>query len=128
MPAIAFTYDLNNAIGQTRLYAGDTDPNSLNLTGGNRTRTDEEIGFLLAQNGSDARLAAAALLESKAAEFASLATNIKQGSLAQDFRERSWQMRQSAKALREIAGTAVWNQPSRPAPFTVGEGGTMENW
>src|ERR1043165_2327136 len=105
MPTIAFPYDLTTSIGQARLYAGDTDPDGLNRTGGDRTRTDDEIAFLLAQNGNDSRLAAAAILDSKAAEFASLASYVKQGSLAQDYRQRSWQMRQSANQLRTVAGT-----------------------
>jgi hypothetical protein len=128
MPTIAFTYDLSTAIGQARMYAGDMDPDGLNRTGGDRTRTDDELAFLLSQNGNDARLAAAALLESKAAEFASLAASIKQGTLSQDYRERSWQMRQSANQLRAIAGGVAFNQASGSAPFTVGDGGTMENW
>ena len=125
---IAFTYDVSTAVGQVRLFAGDTDPDGLNRSGGDRTRTDEEIQFLLNQCGSDARLAAAALLESKAAEHASQAISIKQGALSQDFRQRSWQLRQSADALRAQAGTIAWNASSQPAPFTVGDGGTMEVW
>ena len=125
---IAFTYDVGTAIGQARLYAGDTDPDGLNRTGGDRTRTDEEIQYLLGQHANDPRFAAAALLDSKAAEYASQAISAKQGGLAQDFRQRSWQLRQSADALRARAGTVAWNRPSQDAPFTVGEGGTMEGW
>lgn len=125
---IAFTYDPNTAIGQVRLLAGDTDPNSLNKTGGDRTRTDAEIAALLAQYGNDIRLAAAALLDSKAAEFAALAIQTNDGTIYQDYRDRSWQMRQSATALRQAAGMPAWNPPAQPAPFSVGEGGTMEDW
>ena len=128
MPMIAFTYDLTTAVGQARLYAGDMDPDGLNRTGGDRTRTDEEVSFLLSANGNDARLAAAALLESKAAEFASLASVIKQGSLSQDYRDRSRQMRESANQLRSITGTAAFNAPANPSPFTTGPGGSMEDW
>lgn len=128
MRGIAFTYDLSTAVGQTRLYAGDTDPEGLNRTGGDRTRTDEEIAFLLAQNGGDARLAAAEVLESKAAEFASHAVSIRQGTLAHDYRQRAWQLRQSATVLRGAAGSAAFNAPAREAPFSLGDGGTMTGW
>lgn len=115
--AIAFTYDVGTAVGQVRLYAGDTDPEGLNRTGGDRTRTDEEIQYFLSHNGSDARFAAAALLDSKAAEYASMAISVKQGGLAQDFRQRSWQLRQSADALRARAGRVTWNPASLETPF-----------
>src|SRR5438445_10147414 len=128
MAGIAFTYDLSTAIGQARLYAGDTDPNGLNRTGGDRTRTDEEVSYLLSRTGSDARLAAASLLEGKAAEFAAQAIYVNQGSLAQDFRQRSLQLRECADALRALASIAVFNPPSQPATLTVGAGGTMEGW
>ena len=110
--AIAFTYDVGTAVGQVRLYAGDTDPEGLNRTGGDRTRTDEEILYLLSQNGNDARFAAAALLDSKAAEYASMAISVRQGGLAQDFRQRSWQLRQSADSLRARVGIVEWNPAS----------------
>ncbi len=114
---IAFTYDLSTAIGQTRLYAGDVDPDGLNRTGGERTRSDDEIAQLLVIYGDDARLAAAALLESKAAEFALYAINVCQGSLRQDYRERSLQLRECAKSLRLSASAAYWNPPANPNVF-----------
>jgi hypothetical protein len=114
---IAFTYDLSTAVGQTRLCAGDTDPAGLNRTGGDRTRTDEEVAFLLAANGGDARLAAAALLEGKAAEFAAVAVHVTQGSLAQDFRQRSAQMLAAARSLRDAVCVAAWNPPASPDRF-----------
>ena len=117
--AIAFTYDVSTLVGQVRLFAGDTDPEGLNRAGGDRTRTDEEIEFLLGQFGKDTRFAAAALLDLKAAEFATQAISVKQGGLAQDFRQRSWQLRQSADALRAQTGMVAWNPPSRDAPFEV---------
>ena len=125
---IAFTYDVSTAIGQARLYAGDTDPEGLNRTGGDRTRTDEEVQYLLNQHGNDPRFAAAALLDAKAAEYASQAISVKQGGLSQDFRQRSWQLRQSADALRARSGSVAWNPPSQDPPFTAGEGGTMDVW
>ena len=45
MGAIAFSYEIATATGQVRLYAGDTDGSRLNESGGDRTRTDEEIAF-----------------------------------------------------------------------------------
>ena len=128
MPTIAFTYDLTTAVGQARLYGGDIDPNGLNRTGGDRTRTDEEVSYYLSRNGNDSRLAAAALLEGKAAEFASQAIYVGQGSLAQDFRQRGIQLREMADALRAGAAIVSWNPPSQSAQFTVGDGGTMEGW
>ncbi len=128
MAGIAFTYDLSTAIGQARLYAGDTDPNGLSRTGGDRTRTDEEVAYLLSRTGNDARLAAASLLEGKAAEFAAQAIYVNQGSLAQDFRQRSMQLRECADALRSLAAVAIFNASSQPAQLTVGAAGTMEGW
>lgn len=129
MPTIAFTYDLGTSVGQARLYAGDTDPAGLSRSGGDRTRTDDEITYLLGQNGGNPRLAAAAILEGKAAEFAALASNITQGSLRQDFRFRSRRMLEAAVALRGSAGAiAGWNAPANPDAFTGGPGGTMDGW
>ncbi|MGC8668556.1 MAG: hypothetical protein ACP5VE_10635 [Chthonomonadales bacterium] len=113
----AFTYDLSNSIGKTRLYAGDIDPEALTRTGGDRTRTDAEIEALLLENGGDTRLAAAALLEGKAAEFASQALFVQQGSLSQDLRERSRQLRDIAATLRAVAGLPVWSPASSPDVF-----------
>ena len=128
---IAFTYDVTTTIGQVRLYAGDTDPDGLNRLGGDRTRTDSEIQSLLDQQDSDPRLAAAALLESRAAEFASLATDISQAGLRQDFRSRSLRLLEAAGALRAAMSQSaqpLFSGPSRSAPFTAGDGGTMEGW
>ena len=127
MAGIAFTYDLSTAVGQARLYAGDTDPTGLNRTGGDRTRTDEEIGFLLTQNGNDSRLAAASILESKAAEFASVSTAVRQGGLSQDYRQRSIQLVEMAARLR-ASGFVGFNPPAQSAPFTSGDGGSMTGW
>lgn len=126
---IAFTYDLSTSVGQTRLYAGDTDPGALNLAGGDRTRTDDEVAFLLSENGGSPQLAAAALLEWKAAEYASAATSVAQGGLRQDFRERSARLLEAAAALRNAAlAPLTMNAPSQDPVFTVGDGGTMEGW
>ena len=46
MPSIAFTYEPSTAIGLVRLYSGDMEPDGLNRTGGDRTRTDSEIAAL----------------------------------------------------------------------------------
>jgi hypothetical protein len=128
---IAFTYDVGTLIGQARLHAGDSDPDGLNRTGGDRTRTDDEIQVLLTANEDDPRLAAAALLEAKAAEFASLATDITQGGIRQDFRSRSLRLAEAASALRaaaRLAAAPLFNEPARDAPFTAGDGGTMDGW
>lgn len=126
---IAFTYDVNTAVGQVRLFAGDTDPDGLNRTGGDRTRTDDEISALLSLNGGSARMAAAQLMEIKAAEFAALATNIQQGSLRQDLRMRSQRLLEAAAALRADSGEPNgWNPPSQDPPFTTGPDGTMTGW
>jgi hypothetical protein len=128
---IAFTYDVGTLIGQVRLLSGDTDANGLNRTGGDRTRTDAEVQYLLGQNDTDPRLAAAELLESKASEFASLATVITQGGIRQDFRTRSVRLNEAAAALRNAAATTAmpqFNEPTRDAPFTAADGGTMDGW
>jgi hypothetical protein len=128
---VAFTYDVSTLVGRVRLIAGDTDADGLNRTGGDRTRTDSEIQALLDISDSDPQLAAAALLESKAAEFASYATDITQAGLRQDFRSRSLRLTQAAAVLREgraATATPLFNEPTRPAPFTVSDGGTMEGW
>ncbi len=128
---IAFTYDAGTLVGQVRLYSGDTDADGLNRVGGDRTRTDDEVALLLAQHDNNPRLAAAALLESRAAEFAGLSTNITQGTLRQDYRQRSLRLLQAAEMLRASARASalpVWNPPTRAAPFTAGEGGTMDDW
>jgi hypothetical protein len=127
----AFTYDVSTNIGQVRLYSGDTDADGLNRTGGDRTRSDAEIQALLDDHDENPRLAAAALLESKAAEFASLATDVTQGGLRQDFRTRSMRLIEAAAALRagmSSAAMPLFNDPVRPSPFTVGDGGTMDQW
>ncbi len=114
---IAFTYDLATPVGRVRLYAGDTDPTGLDRPGGDRTRTDAEIAALLAANGDDPRLAAAALLEGKAAEFASAATHITQGGLGQDFRARTACLLEAAAALRASRGAVLFNPAGDPGPF-----------
>lgn len=127
----AFTFDVSTAVGLVRLYAGDADPNGLNMVGGDRTRTDAEIQALLDDCDQNPRLAAAALLESKAAEFASLAADVTQGGLRQDYRTRSTRLMEAAAALRSAMATAavpLFNEPTRPAPFTAGDGGTMDGW
>jgi hypothetical protein len=125
----AFTYDLTTTVGQARLYAGDTDPTGLNRSGGDRTRTDEEVEVLLAANGEDPRRAAAALLEGKAAEYAAVAADISQGGLRQDYRMRSTRMLEAAAALRATAeGPFVFNAPARPDVFSLAEGGSMDGW
>ncbi len=96
---IAFTYDVDSLVGQVRLYAGDTDANGLNRTGGDRTRTDSEILFLLKQNGNNVRASAAELMESRAAEYAQQAMVTEQGTLRQDLRVRSRRCLDVANAL-----------------------------
>src|SRR5262249_44719640 len=128
---IAFTYDVGTLVGQVRLYAGDIDPTGLNRTGGDRTRTDTEILFLLAQNGNDARAAAAELLETKAAEYAQAAIRSEQGQLQQDFTQRSNKCLEMARALRAHVTTPLaLDAPEKP--FTVrgadGTPGTMDVW
>lgn len=129
MTAIAFTYDLSTSVGQARLFAGDTDPAGLNRTGGDRTRTDDEVAAMLSMNGGDPRLAAAQLIEAKAAEFAVAATHIQQGTLRQDLRSRARQMLEAAAVLRANSGRPMdFNAPTQEAPFSRGPGGTMEGW
>lgn len=126
---IEFTYDPSTPAGRTRLLAGDADPAGLNRSGGDRTRTDAEVAALLDQGGGDPRIAAAFLLEGKAAEYASAAVSIAQGDLRQDYRERGSRLLEAAAALRSSAGGfAGWNPPSQEAPFSVGEGGSMTGW
>ncbi len=131
MSGIAFTYDIGTPTGQTRFYAGDTNGAFLNSTGGDRTRTDAEIAFLLKQNSGDVRAAAAELLESKATEYATAATSMTQGNLKQDLTARSGKCLDAAKALRaNVSGGPIVAAPTpvfvMPAPN--GTVGTMEDW
>ena len=131
MAAIAFTYDMTTAIGQARFYAGDTNGANLSLSGGDRTRTDDEIAFLLTQNGNDVRAAAAELLESKATEYAQAATSVTQGKMREDLTARSGKCLEAARALRaNISGGPLISAPTplfvMPAPN--GRLGTMEKW
>src|SRR5581483_9849086 len=134
MATIAFTYDMATPIGQVRFYAGDTDGTGLNRAGGDRTRTDAEIGFLLTQNGGDVRAAAAELLEARAAEYAQQAMRTDQGSLHQDLTARSSKCLEAAKALRaNIVGPIKLALPDSATPFTSGSPdgttvGTMDDW
>lgn len=130
-PGIAFTYDIETTIGQTRLYAGDTDGEGLNRTGGDRTRTDAEIGFLLAQNDGDPRAAAAELLEARAAEYAQQAAKTSQGSVGQDYTQRSTKCLEAAKALRDGGDRRPIQSTPDSRPFTIGtpeNPGSMDMW
>ena len=130
MAKIAFTFEIDTKVGQTRLYAGDTDGEGLNRTGGDRTRADSEIEFLLSQNAGDPRVAGAALLETKAAEYAQSAVQLEQGALRQNYLTRSSRCLEAAKALRDHSSGRI--QTGRRTPtFTVeqdGEPGSMERW
>jgi hypothetical protein len=121
---IAFTYDVGTAVGQVRLYAGDTDAAGLNRTGGDRTRTDGEIEFLLAQNGNNVRAAAAELLEGRAAEYAQQAMVTEQGTLRQDLRVRSRRCLDVANALWMRSQVVVL----RNAGSVGFEADAMEDW
>ena len=131
MAGIAFTYDIGTPTGQVRFYAGDANGANLNLSGGDRTRTDAEIAFLLTQNSNDVRAAAAELLESKATEYAQAAAKNAQGNLKQDLTARSGQCLDAARTLRahRRGGPLV----AAPTPVFVmpapdGTPGTMEDW
>jgi hypothetical protein len=122
LASIAFTYNPASLIGRVRLLSGDTDPAYLNSTGGDRTRTDSEIEALLDECSNDSRLAAAQLLEGKAAEFASQAMWVQQGSLQQDLRSRSGHMLKVAAELRSYSAAPVLFQPAQtPNVFTSGD-------
>lgn len=131
MAAAAFTYDVATNIGRVRLYAGDVDGSNLNATGGDRTRTDAEVLFLLQQNGSDVRAAAAELLEGRAAEYAASATRTDQGHLRVDLTVRSTKCLEAAAALRMNVVSPV-AQDAGDAVFTsgtaAGAAGTMDLW
>ncbi len=117
-----FTYDVLNLTGQVRLLAGDTDVSSISRTGGDRTRSDTEIGALLSLEGQDVRLAAAQLLEGKAAEFASLASLTVQGGIRQDYRVRSSRLLEAAKLLRSQGGAPVlFNAPLGADTLTIAD-------
>ena len=131
MSGIAFTYDITTPTGQVRFYAGDANGAALNLGGGDRTRTDAEIAFLLTQNGNDVRAAAAELLESKATEYATTATSTTQGNLKLDWTARSGKCLDAAKALRaNISGGPLIAAPIPVfvMPSPNGTPGTMEDW
>ena len=130
MAHIAFTYEVDTPVGQVRLYAGETDPTGLNKTGGDRTRTDSEVEFLLRQNANDVRAAGAELLETKAAEYAQAAILLDQGNLRQNFLERSGKCLEMAKDLRNRASSPTTAAPRDPV-FTLGTAGmpgSMERW
>ena len=115
MPFDPYSYDLNTAIGQVRLLAGETDSGGLTRTGGDKTRTDTEINTLLLLHSTDIRLAAAVLLEGKAAEFAQVASDISQGGVRQDYRVRSQRLLEAAAMLRESAGAPLVFSPAANA-------------
>ncbi|HZO90529.1 MAG TPA: hypothetical protein VFB38_19535 [Chthonomonadaceae bacterium] len=131
---IAFTYDISTPVGQVRFYAGDTDGTGLNRTGGDRTRTDAEIGFLLGQCNNDVRAAAVELLIARAAEYAQQAAHTEQGNLRQDYTARSSKCLEAAQALcAQILGPLKQAAPDSGMPFTSGapDGstvGTMDVW
>lgn len=115
-----FTYDLDTPIGQVRLLAGDTDADGMNRTGGDRTRTDEEIAVLIDASAGDARSAAALLLEGKAAEYAGLAVTVTEGNLRHDYRIRSRRMLEVAASLRsQTIGLPAWAKSANPGPLDV---------
>ncbi len=122
--AATFTSNLSTKVGQTRFYAADTDGTGLNKIGGDRTRTDAEIGFLLLQNGNDPRRAAAAILENKAVEYAQAALKTEQGQLKQDFTQRSGQCLTLARELRGQSGSCAASQTTG-TPFSMDE---MSSW
>jgi len=122
---IAFSYDVEMLVGQVRLYAGDTDGSGLNRTGGDRTRTDTEILFLLKMNGENVRAAAAELLEGRAAEYAQQAMVTEQGELRQDLRVRSRRCLDVANALWMRSQTVVLRGAGSGIAFASD---TMEDW
>ncbi len=123
---IAFTYDVETPIGQVRFYAGDRDESGLNRTGGDRTRTDSEILFLLQQNGNNVRASAAELLEGRAAEYAQQAMVTEQGTLRQDLRVRSRRCLDVANALWMRSQEIVLRSASTIESAFGAE--TMEGW
>ncbi len=131
MAGIAFTYDVATLTGQARFYAGDTDGTGLNRAGGDRTRTDAEVLFLLTQNGNDARLAAAELLEARAAEYAQEAGRTQQGNLRQDYTARSSKCLEAARSLRTNTTEPVafaGGEKVFTSGTTGGAAGTMDRW
>lgn len=131
MTAIAFTYDVETAVGQVRFYAGDADGTGLNRTGGDRTRTDAEVSFLLLQSSGDVRAAAGELLEGRAAEYAQTATSLTQGKMHEDLTQRTRWCLAAAAVLRASSGRPLI-QSSRASVFSVpmsdGTPGTMDLW
>ncbi len=131
MTAIAFTYDVGTPIGQVRFYAGDTDGTGLNRAGGDRTRTDAEVQFLLEQSDGDVRVAAGELLEGRAAEYAQAATSVTQGSMHEDLTQRARWCLAAAAVLRASSGRPLL-QFTRSAVFSSetadGIPGTMDVW
>lgn len=117
MAGIAFTYNPTTPTGWVRMLAGDTNPEALNRTGGDRTRTDEEIGLLLQENDQNPRAAAAELLLIRAAEYAREAYLLEQGALRQDLRQRSEQCLKASQALQKRAGESALTS-DREAKFT----------
>ncbi len=131
MAGVAYSYDVNTLVGGVRFYSGDTDPTGLNKTGGDRTRTDSEILFLLVQNSNDIRAAGAELLEARAAEYSQDAAKSAQGQLRQDFTVRSSRCLEAAKALRAGVSSPL-AQSALTAPFSNtaldGTPGSMDAW
>lgn len=122
MARVEFTCDPATPVGRVRLLAGDTDAASLAAAGGDRTRTDAEIEALLAGADGDVQLAAACLLESRAAEYAADAVTVTQGTVRQDFRERSRRLLEVAGTLRAVrAVTPAFSEPSCAQAFGGGQ-------
>ena len=124
MQRAAFTYDLTTLIGQVRQLTGDTEPERLSATGGDRTRTDEEIDSALTRSGGKTLAAAAELLEIRATEYARDAVVVEQGRLRQDLTKRSQECLASATALRTRIGGPVATHASDPQ-LTMAD---MQRW
>lgn len=108
---MAATYDLNTPIGQTRLYIPDTDTSKPMFS-------DEELQFLLDENGENPKLAAAAALDIIAGDPQRLA-QWSRGSVSatrtasEDIRRRAEQLRSQVTGgivVGTIRRTDFWGE------------------
>jgi len=96
---MSVTYNLGNAIGQSRLYGKDNDVT-------NAFFTDEEISVFLSNVGSVVYLAAAHMLRIKACAPENLSKKFKIGSYSEDTSNTSESLLALAKSYEELAADA----------------------
>jgi len=91
---MAYTYNLNNAIGQVRWYSNDHEMDD-------PYNSDEEITLALSMVGNNIKLAAAGCLRAKASDKVYISKNFKIGNYSQNNTQISTDLLAQAKALED---------------------------